>query len=114
MSPRIGQARARLLDNPHDRAVPPSPLRKNVQRILVVLFVVLVAVAAFFIGLERWRRGTAILGFAMLYLSAVRWLVDSRVLGVLSVRSRKFDSIFTAVLGVAMLWLSFSVDPLGS
>ncbi|MBC2682161.1 DUF3017 domain-containing protein [Corynebacterium anserum] len=114
MSPRIGQVRERLLDNPHDRAVPPSPLHRNVQRALVGLFVALVAVAAFFLGVERWRRGTVVLGFALLYLSSVRWLVDSRILGVLSVRSRKFDSVFTAALGLAMLWLSLSVDPLGS
>lgn len=114
MPQRIGQARARLLVNPHDRAVPPSPLSTTVQRLLVGLFVLFVATAAVLFFLEHWRRGTVMLGGSLIYLGVTRWLVDSKIMGVLAVRSRKFDSSFTIILGMAMLWLALSVDPLGS
>lgn len=114
MPQRIGQARARLLENPHDRAVAPSPLRAFTQRILVGGFVVLIVVASVLFVMEHWRRGTLLMGGALMYLAIIRWLVDSRLMGVLAVRSRKFDSWFTAILGLAMLWLALSVDPLGS
>lgn len=112
--PRVGDARAQLLANPHDRAVPPSPLPIWLQRVLVVLFAVFVVAAFGLIAEEHWRRGAAVLGGALCYLALIRWLVDSRIMGVLAVRSRKFDFIFTVLIGVAMLWLAISVDPLGS
>lgn len=114
MPQRIGDARTRLLANPHDRAVPPSPLNRWVQRLLVAVFVLFLLVALVLITQEHWRRGTSVLGGSLLYLAVIRWVVDSAVMGILAVRSRKFDSCFTAVLGIAMLWLAISVDPLGS
>ena len=47
-------------------------------------------------------------------LSVVRLTCDSKVLSVLAVRSRKFDAIFTSVVGAFILFLSSSVDSLGS
>ena len=111
---QIGDARARLLDNPHDRAVPSSPLPAVAQRVLVSLFAVMVLFALLWIAQEHWRRGASVLGGALVYLAVIRWLVDSRIMGVLAVRSRKFDSLFTGLLGFAMLWIAVSVDPLGS
>ncbi len=111
---QVGDARARLLDNPHDRAVPASPLPAVAQRVLVGLFAVMVVFALLWIAQEHWRRGASVLGGALVYLAVIRWLVDSRIMGVLAVRSRKFDSLFTALLGFAMLWIAVSVDPLGS
>lgn len=114
MSQTVGDARARLLDNPHDRAVPPSPLRPLLQRVLVALFVLLVVIAAVFVFREHWRRGTAVLGVALMYLGVIRWLVDTRIMGVLAVRSRKFDSAFTLLTGAIIVGLAVSVDTLGS
>jgi len=44
----------------------------------------------------------------------VRLTCDSRRVGVLAVRSRRFDACFTGLLGAVMAFLAFSVDSLGS
>lgn len=110
----IGSVRENLLANPHDRAVPPSPLSAAVQRMLVSAFVGILIMVFGLILMNRWRRGVFILGFAMIYLAVVRWLVDSKILGVLAVRSRKFDSAFSASLGATMMLIAFGVESQGS
>lgn len=110
----MGEFRQTLTDNPHDRDTSPSPLPMWLQRVLVAGFVALLFVAFAFLFVHRWRRGTAVMGASLLYLAAVRWFVDSRQLGVLSVRSRKFDSWFSGTLGAVMLWLAFSIDSLSA
>ena len=109
---RIGRIRDQLLANPHDREVPPSALGETAQRALVYAFVGMLLVVLVFILMNRWRRGVFVLGVAMVHLAVIRWLVDSRILGVLAVRSRKFDSIFNACLGLAMMLIAFGVEPL--
>ena len=62
----------------------------------------------------NWRRATFTLGAGLVWLSVVRLTCDSKVLSVLAVRSQKFDAIFTSVIGAFILFLSSSVDSLGS
>ncbi|MGJ4050401.1 DUF3017 domain-containing protein [Corynebacterium macclintockiae] len=109
---RIGDARQRLLDNPHDRHNAPSRLSRPIQWALLGLFgLMLLAVVALLL-VDRWRRASVMLGGAMVYLAVLRLLLDSRVLGVLAVRSRKFDTAFSAAIGLGILWIAVSVDPL--
>ncbi|MEL4151910.1 DUF3017 domain-containing protein [Corynebacterium bovis] len=107
-------ARTDLTANPHDRDVPPSPLPRAVQWLLVAGVVVVFLAALVFILLDRWRRGTVAVGTGMVGLAVLRWLVDPQVLGVWAVRSRRFDSAFCLVAGGIILWLALSVDALGS
>ncbi|APT93162.1 membrane protein [Corynebacterium phocae] len=102
------------LANPHDRGLKPSPVPGAVQWLLIGAFVAAVGASAVFALLEHWRRATFVLGAAMLWLSFVRLSCDSARVGVLAVRSRRFDSLFTATLGAAMAFLAYSVDSLGS
>ncbi|HIW96364.1 MAG TPA: DUF3017 domain-containing protein [Candidatus Corynebacterium gallistercoris] len=111
---KLGDARERLLANPHDVHVPLSALPPVAQKALVGLFLALLAAVVFFIGMDRWRRGTFTLGLAMVWLAVIRWLVDSRIMGVLAVRSRKFDSLFCGTVGALIIWFAVSIDPLGS
>lgn len=83
-----------------------------VQRVLVGIFVVAVVVTAVLLIMDRWRRGSFVIGSALIYLGMIRWMVDSEYLGVLAVRSRKFDSWFTILLGAATVFLAISVDAL--
>ncbi|MDN5582167.1 MAG: DUF3017 domain-containing protein [Corynebacterium sp.] len=106
--------RRTLLRNPHDARVPHSRLNQTVQMLLVVGFVLVMVVGLVFLVADRWRRGTVTVGTGMLVLAALRWIVDGEILGVLSVRSRKFDSLFCAAVGAAMLLVAVSVDALGS
>ncbi len=103
-----------MLDNPHDARLAPSRLPRGVQRAGVLLFVLGIIVAAGFLVTEHWRRATFTLGAAMIFLSVLRLLCDSRITGLLAVRSRRFDAAFTGVLGAAMMFLALSVDSLGS
>ena len=50
----------------------------------------------------------------MVWLAIVRLSCDSKQIGVLAVRSRRFDTMFCAGVGAAMMWLAYSVDALGS
>ncbi|MDK7213322.1 DUF3017 domain-containing protein [Corynebacterium pyruviciproducens] len=102
------------LDNPHDVNLPPSRLPALWQEVGVGVFCVgLVAVLAFLFT-EHWRRATFVLGLDFLVLSVLRAVCDSHILGVLSVRSRRFDIMFTTAVGLVMMVLAASVDSLGS
>lgn len=102
------------LDNPHDIGNPPSRLPLRAQQVMVGLFVLGFVVATLFAVTEHWRRATFTLGAAMLWLTACRLTCDSQVMGLLAVRSRRFDALFTGAAGAALVWLAVSVDSLGS
>ena len=102
------------IDNPYDRNLAPSIIPRAVQRMFIILFVVALLVSVGFAVTEHWRRATFLLGGALIWLSAIRFTCDSRILGVFAVRSRRFDSLFTLLIGGVMVFLAVSVDPLGS
>lgn len=107
-------SRALSLNNPHDLDLAPSRLSAPVQWAMIGLFLAGVAVSGVFAFSEHWRRATVVLGVSLLWLSLVRLSCDSQRVGVLAVRSRRFDAFFTAVLGATMTFLAASVDALGS
>ena len=98
------------LDNPHDRGLAPSRLPEKIQWAAIGLFVLALVVSAGFVLFEHWRRAAIMLGGAMVWLAIVRMSCDSQRVGVLAVRSRRFDAAFCAILGGALLFLSLSVD----
>ncbi|MEZ2121590.1 MULTISPECIES: DUF3017 domain-containing protein [unclassified Corynebacterium] len=102
------------VDNPHDVGLPPSRLPRVIQWTFLVVFLSALLIAVGFAVTEHWRRATFLLGGALIWLSLLRSLCDSRVLGVLAVRSRRFDGFFTLFVGGVMVFLAVSVDPLGS
>lgn len=109
-SSQVGDYRRNLQANPHDSKVAPSALSRQAQRVLVIIFLLVIATGLFFVAIDRWRRGTTAIGAGMVFLAAIRWVVDSDVLGIFAVRSRKFDSIFTAVIGLLLMYLSISAN----
>ncbi|MDF5820463.1 DUF3017 domain-containing protein [Corynebacterium felinum] len=102
------------LDNPHDVNLLPSRIPRPLQIAAVVVFVLGVLASGIFSFTEHWRRATFTLGVALLWLSVLRLTCDSKILGVLAVRSRTFDALYTALGGSLMIFLSSSVDSLGS
>jgi Protein of unknown function (DUF3017). len=92
----------------------PSKVPHAVQKAGVVLFILGVVASVVFAFTEHWRRSTFTLGVAMVFLAVLRLTCDSRVMGVLAVRSRRFDAGYTCILGVVMVFLATSVDALGS
>ena len=103
-----------ILDNPHDVGLKPSRLPLTAQYGCLGLFLLAIVVSGGFAVMEHWRRATFTLGAGLVWLSVVRLTCDSKVLSVLAVRSQKFDAIFTSVVGAFILFLSSSVDSLGS
>lgn len=103
-----------LLGNPHDIGLEPSRLPGWVQWVMIGIVGALVLASGVYSVLEHWRRATFALGVAMAWLAVVRLLCDSHRVGVLAVRSRRFDVGFCAVLGLTIIWMSASVDALGS
>ncbi|MEX3505164.1 DUF3017 domain-containing protein [Corynebacterium sp. LK2510] len=109
-----GPAEGLSLDNPHDLRNPPSRLPLRLQQAMVVVFVAGFALSALFSATEHWRRATFTLGAALVWLALMRYTCDSRVIGLVAVRSRRTDAIFCAGVGLAMMGLAGSVDALGS
>ncbi|MBI8989487.1 DUF3017 domain-containing protein [Corynebacterium meridianum] len=102
------------IDNPHDVSLSPSAVPRVIQRVFMALLIGAFLVVIGFALTEHWRRATFLLGCALMWLSVIRVTCDSRILGVLAVRSRKFDAPFTLLVGGSMVFLAMSVDPLGS
>ena len=102
------------LSNPHDAHLKPSALPPALQWLAIGLFVVAVVVSGFYAVFEHCRRATLLLGGALVWLTVVRLTCDSSRVGVLAVRSRRFDACFTGILGAAMVFMAFSIDALGS
>nr|WP_199323622.1 DUF3017 domain-containing protein [Corynebacterium diphtheriae] len=101
-------------DNPHDVGRKESPIPSYLQYIAVAAFVGIVVSSGIFAFTEHWRRATFALGVALLFLAVLRVVCDSKILGVLAVRSVVFDVAFSLVVGGMMVFLSYSIDSLGS
>ncbi|MFC3849071.1 DUF3017 domain-containing protein [Corynebacterium hansenii] len=102
--------------NPHSPEEP-APAESWPERTRWLLYGALffgLGASVVFLGLERWRRATFMLGLTMMYLGVIRQYLPDSLLGVFSVRSRKFDLWFCLVVGGAMVFLASSVDALGS
>ncbi|AKK10471.1 DUF3017 domain-containing protein [Corynebacterium uterequi] len=113
--PPRGRRRVALsTDNPHDVGNRPSPLPAWVQRVGVAALVLAFVASGWWSVTEHWRRSAFTLGFAMLWLSVLRLTCDSKVLGLLAVRSVKFDATYCAGIGAMLVFLAASVDSLGS
>ncbi|MFM1727930.1 DUF3017 domain-containing protein [Prescottella soli] len=80
-----------------------------------MLAVLLVVAAAFVLVLaDRWRRGALVLGGAMLLAAVLRAVVSPDRVGLLAVRGKGFDVGAMTVVGVAIIALAASIDPLGT
>lgn len=80
-----------------------------------MVLVVLVVAGAFVLVLaDRWRRGALVLGGAMLLAALLRAVVSPDRVGLLAVRGRGFDVAAMTVVGVAIIALATSIDPLGT
>ncbi|MHA2788156.1 DUF3017 domain-containing protein [Corynebacterium sp. S7] len=102
------------LANPHDLNNPPSKVPLRIQKLGVAVLLVGLALSAIFAFTEHWRRATFGLGICMIWVALLRVFCDSHVIALIAVRSKRFDVIYSAALGLAMVWLSISIDALGS
>lgn len=71
-------------------------------------------VALGFVVFERWRRGAFLLGLVALGAAVLRAVLTDERARLLAVRTKRFDVLFSAVVGAVILWLATSVDALGT
>ncbi|WP_232851212.1 DUF3017 domain-containing protein [Nocardia acididurans] len=78
---------------------------------LVIGAVLLVAVV--FLAWDRWRRGTYVIGGATLLGAAFRMMLPTERVGLLAVRSKRFDVAWMAVLGGTIIAVAATISTLG-
>jgi hypothetical protein len=89
-------------------------LRSVLVQIPFIAVMALIVVAAVFLIFDRWRRGTFVLGSAALLAALLRAVLPTSRVGLLEVRGRVSDVSSMVFVGVAILWLATSIDPLGT
>ena len=80
-----------------------------------ILLVGLFLVAAFvLVAAGYWRRGALVMAIGIAVAAALRLtLTDDRV-GLLAVRTRVVDVLTTASVSAVMLYIAWTIDPLGT
>jgi hypothetical protein len=80
-----------------------------------ILSVGLIFVTAFALaGANFWRRGSLLLGIGAGAAAALRLVLSDEQAGLLVVRSRGADFVTTATVGAAMVYIAWTIDPLGT
>ena len=80
-----------------------------------ILVVGLIFVAAFgLVVAGYWRRGALIIAIGVGVAAAFRLALPDDRAGLLAVRSRTADFVTTATVSAAMLYIAWTIDPLGT
>lgn len=80
-----------------------------------ILLVGLFLVAAFgLVAAGYWRRGALVMAIGVAVAAALRLTLSDDRVGLLAVRSRTVDFITTATVSAAMLYIAWTIDPLGT
>jgi hypothetical protein len=80
-----------------------------------IVVVGLIFVAAFvLVGANFWRRGSLLIGIAVGVASILRLALSEERAGLLVVRSKGIDFVTTATVAAAMVYIAWTIDPLGT
>lgn len=80
-----------------------------------ILVVGLIFLVAFVLaGANFWRRGSLLIGIGVGVAAALRLALPDERAGLLVVRSRGTDFLTTAAVGAAMVYVAWTIDPLGT
>jgi cation transport ATPase len=89
-------------------------MRQALNQAPFIVVVLLLLVAAVLVEIDRWRRGGAVIGFAVIVAAVLRAALPTNRAGLLAVRGRVFDVVVLALVGAAILWVSWTINPLGT
>ncbi|MCV7066240.1 MULTISPECIES: DUF3017 domain-containing protein [Mycolicibacterium] len=90
-------------------------VRKVVAGQWPILLVGLIFVAAFALVVAGyWRRGALVIGIGVGAAAALRLALTDDRAGLLVVRSRTIDFTTTATVSAAVLYIAWTIDPLGT
>jgi hypothetical protein len=80
-----------------------------------ILLVGLIFAAAFLlVGASFWRRGSLLIGIGVGVAAMLRLVLSDERAGLLVVRGRGIDFVTTATVAAAMVYIAWTIDPLGT
>lgn len=80
-----------------------------------ILVVALIFLAAFVLVVAGyWRRGALVIGIGVGVAAALRLSLAEERAGLLAVRSKSVDFVTTAAVSAVMLYVAWTIDPLGT
>ena len=80
-----------------------------------ILSVGLIFATAFvLVGANFWRRGSLLIGIGVGVAAVLRLLLPEERAGLLVVRGKGGDFMTTAMVGAAMIYIAWTIDPLGT
>jgi hypothetical protein len=89
--------------------------RAAVQAQWPILLVGLIfATALVLVGANFWRRGSLLIGVGVGVAAALRLVLSDERAGLLVVRGRGIDFLTTATVAAAMVYIAWTIDPLGT
>ena len=89
--------------------------RAAVQAQWPILLVGLIfATALVLVGANFWRRGSLLIGVGVGVAATLRLVLSDERAGLLVVRGRGIDFLTTATVAAAMVYIAWTIDPLGT
>lgn len=80
-----------------------------------ILLVELIFSAAFALAAANfWRRGALLIGIGVGVAALLRLLLSDERAGLLVVRGKGLDFVTTAAVAAAMVYIAWTIDPLGT
>ncbi|OBK18298.1 DUF3017 domain-containing protein [Mycobacterium asiaticum] len=80
-----------------------------------ILLVGMIFLVAFVLaGANFWRRGALLIGIGVGVAAVLRLALPDERAGLLVVRSRGTDLLTTAAVAAAMVYVAWTIDPLGT
>ncbi|ATA29463.1 hypothetical protein MLM_3480 [Mycobacterium lepraemurium] len=80
----------------------------------ILLVGLIFAVALALVGTNFWRRGSLLLGIGVGVAALLRLVLSEERAGLLVVRGKGIDFVTTAMVGAAMVYIAWTIDPLGT
>jgi hypothetical protein len=85
---------------------------KSQWPILLVGLIFVTALAL--VGANFWRRGALLIGIGVGVAAVLRLVLTDGGAGLLVVRSKGTDFLTTATVAAAMVYIAWTIDPLGT
>lgn len=90
-------------------------VRKVVAGQWPILLVALFMLAAFaLVAAGFWRRGALVMALGVAVAAGLRLTLPEDRAGLLAVRTRTVDFVTTASVSATMLYIAWTIDPLGT
>jgi hypothetical protein len=90
-------------------------MREVVRAQWPILVVGLIFLAGFGLAAANyWRRGALLIGVGVGVAAVLRLALSDQRAGLLVVRSKGIDFVTTAMVGAAIVYIAWTIDPLGT